>query len=119
MGEIGHKDLDGRISLAGGAKAVELDDLLAGLKAAMPFDGVLLALHGAMVTDDDDDPDGATTECPNCQTPVIRRDWYQILDYRMTARGTCPECDTAIPGRFRTDGAGTWGRKRLRVWMNQ
>ncbi len=65
------------------------------------------------------DPDGATTECPNCQTPVIRRDWYQILDYRLTARGTCPECDTAIPGRFRTDGAGTWGRKRLRVWMNQ
>lgn len=37
-----------------------LDDLLAGLRAAMPFDGVLLALHGAMVTDDDDDPDGAT-----------------------------------------------------------
>jgi len=35
-------------------------DLLAGLAAAGPFDGVLLALHGAMVTEDEDDPDGAT-----------------------------------------------------------
>jgi microcystin degradation protein MlrC len=37
-----------------------LDDLLAGLEAARPFDGVLLALHGAMVTEDDDSPDGTT-----------------------------------------------------------
>ena len=65
------------------------------------------------------DPEGATTHCPGCQAAVIRRDWYQILEYRVTARGTCPDCDTAIPGRFRSDGAGTWGRKRLRVWMNQ
>ena len=36
-----------------------LDELLAGLLNHGPFDGVLLALHGAMVTDADDDPDGA------------------------------------------------------------
>jgi len=36
-----------------------LDELLSGLQRLGPFDGVLLALHGAMVSDEDDDPDGA------------------------------------------------------------
>ena len=36
-----------------------LDELLAGLHEHGPYDGVLLALHGAMVSDRDDDPDGA------------------------------------------------------------
>ncbi|MBW3633970.1 MAG: M81 family metallopeptidase [Chloroflexi bacterium] len=36
-----------------------LDDLLAGVREHGPYDGVLLALHGAMVSDEDDDPDGA------------------------------------------------------------
>lgn len=52
-------------AMSGGRVTVEthrqlLDDLLDGLRADGPFDGVLLALHGAMVTDGDDDPDGAT-----------------------------------------------------------
>jgi microcystin degradation protein MlrC len=37
-----------------------LQELIDGLRKHGPFDGVLLALHGAMVTDDDDDPDGRT-----------------------------------------------------------
>jgi len=37
-----------------------LSQLLAGLADKGPFDGVLLALHGAMVTEVDDDPDGRT-----------------------------------------------------------
>src|SRR5215217_7967790 len=36
-----------------------LDELIAGPREQGPFDGVLLALHGAMVSDGDDDPDGA------------------------------------------------------------
>src|SRR5215203_946292 len=36
-----------------------LDELIAGLREHGPFDSVLLALHGAMVSDGDDDPDGA------------------------------------------------------------
>src|SRR5918995_689938 len=36
-----------------------LDELLTGLREFGPFDGVLLALHGAMVSDEDDDPDAA------------------------------------------------------------
>src|SRR5262245_37548646 len=37
-----------------------LDELRARLNAAGPVDGVLLALHGAMLADGDDDPDGTT-----------------------------------------------------------
>ena len=28
---------------------------------------------------------GGTTLCPGCGTPVIERDWYRILSYRLTA----------------------------------
>ncbi|MFZ0529369.1 MAG: AmmeMemoRadiSam system radical SAM enzyme [Propionicimonas sp.] len=46
------------------------------------------------------DPDGETTSCPGCGTALIRRDWYRILAYRLTADGRCPECGTGIAGRF-------------------
>lgn len=36
-----------------------LDTILAGIERAGPLDGVLLALHGANVAEDDPDPDGA------------------------------------------------------------
>jgi len=62
---------------------------------------------------------GAATTCPKCQTALVRRDWYQILDYRITPAGTCPDCDTAVPGRFRPEGAGSWGRKRLPVRLGR
>jgi microcystin degradation protein MlrC len=39
-----------------------LGRLLAGIEAAKPFDGVLLALHGAMVTEQHDDGDGVIIE---------------------------------------------------------
>lgn len=37
-----------------------LESLITGLRHAGQLDGVLLALHGAMVAEDDDDPDGTT-----------------------------------------------------------
>ncbi len=60
------------------------------------------------------DEDGATTSCPKCQMAVIKRDWYEILDYRVTPQGTCPGCGTAIAGRFGA-AVGDWGRKRRRL----
>lgn len=36
------------------------EELLAQIRQNLPCDGMLLALHGAMVADDDDDPDGET-----------------------------------------------------------
>jgi pyruvate formate lyase activating enzyme len=40
------------------------------------------------------------THCPNCRELLIERYGYYILDYCLTSRGTCPKCDTVIPGRW-------------------
>ena len=40
------------------------------------------------------------TRCPNCRELLIERLGYHILDYRLTAKGSCPKCDAAIPGRW-------------------
>jgi pyruvate formate lyase activating enzyme len=46
------------------------------------------------------DLDGGTTACPACQMPLIARDWHRITSYRLTPQGCCPDCGTAIAGRF-------------------
>ncbi len=38
------------------------------------------------------------TLCPSCSTPLIRRYGYRIVEYRITEQGTCPSCNTKIPG---------------------
>ena len=60
------------------------------------------------------DVDGATTSCPKCQMALIKRDWFEILEYRVTAQGACPGCGAAIAGRFGAS-VGDWGRKRRRL----
>jgi pyruvate formate lyase activating enzyme len=40
------------------------------------------------------------THCHNCGKSVIRRYGYFIEEYRLTSDGHCPECGTAIPGRW-------------------
>jgi pyruvate formate lyase activating enzyme len=40
------------------------------------------------------------THCPQCHELLIERFGYHILDYRLTSKGTCPKCSTAIPGRW-------------------
>jgi pyruvate formate lyase activating enzyme len=62
--------------------------------------------------------DGDTTYCPNCQTALIERDWYQINQYRITENGNCPDCGTAIAGRF-DKTAGNFGRNRIPVAINR
>ncbi len=57
---------------------------------------------------------GDTTYCPGCQAPLIVRDWYQIHDYRLTPDGRCPDCGTAVAGRF-GERAGNFGRKRIPI----
>ena len=48
------------------------------------------------------DSEGGTTFCPACGEGLIVRDWYRILDYRVSADGCCTHCGTAIAGRFGT-----------------
>jgi pyruvate formate lyase activating enzyme len=62
------------------------------------------------------DIEGDTTFCTGCRSKLIVRDWYELLDYRVTPEGKCPDCGHALAGRF-GDTAGNWGRKRLPVMM--
>jgi len=40
------------------------------------------------------------TYCQNCHELLIERYGYLILDYQLTADGSCPHCETKIPGRW-------------------
>jgi pyruvate formate lyase activating enzyme len=53
------------------------------------------------------------TSCPNCRRILIKRTSYVILEYHLTSQGTCPTCNTPIPGiwsehpeKVHTQGAG-------------
>lgn len=48
-----------------------------------------------------------------CQ-PLIERDWHRIVNYRLTPTGACPQCGTAIAGRFAAQ-AGNFGRRRIPI----
>ena len=61
--------------------------------------------------------EGDTTYCPNCHTALIERDWYKIVHYRLTPNGHCPDCGSAVAGRFGAE-AGNFGRKRIPISIN-
>jgi pyruvate formate lyase activating enzyme len=46
------------------------------------------------------DREGGTTRCTGCGKPVIKRDWYEILDYALDDAGACRACGTPLAGRF-------------------
>ena len=56
------------------------------------------------------------TYCPNCQNLLIYRRGYVIRDYKLTAKGACPQCGTKIAGRWTDDPSsvhlGGWGLPR-------
>jgi pyruvate formate lyase activating enzyme len=60
--------------------------------------------------------EGDTTFCPSCKAPLIVRDWYQVINYRLTASGRCPDCGTAAAGRFDAT-CGYFGRHRIPVML--
>lgn len=76
------------------------DELVAGLADQGPLDGVLLALHGAMVSADDDDPDGAIIAAVRSQigpeTPLV-----VTMDLHANVTRRCVAQADAIIG-FRT-----------------
>ncbi len=47
------------------------------------------------------------TRCPQCSKTLIERFAYIILDYQITSKGACPDCDTPI--------AGLWPQSRKDV----
>ena len=38
------------------------------------------------------------TYCPGCRAVLVDRVGYRIRDYRVTPKGSCPECGANIPG---------------------
>lgn len=44
--------------------------------------------------------DWENTRCPGCDELLIERTGYRVKANRLTAAGTCPNCATAIPGRW-------------------
>ena len=61
------------------------------------------------------DREGDTTYCADCGTSLIRRDWYEILEWNLK-EGACPACGARCAGVFES-GPGTWGARRLSVRM--
>ena len=59
------------------------------------------------------DPVGDCTYCPECQTALIQRQWYEIKSYNIK-KGACYHCHKPIKGYFK-DKAGTWGAKRQAI----
>ncbi len=60
------------------------------------------------------DKAGGTTNCAHCQAPLIVRDWFCILKYRLTPEGQCPDCGTPLAGRF-AQKADDFGPRRVPV----
>lgn len=60
------------------------------------------------------DSEGSRTDCPACGTPLIEREGYAILAYRLTPEACCPVCGTRICGHF-GNGAGTFGNRRIPI----
>ena len=46
------------------------------------------------------DKEGDTTFCPGCSEPVIERDWYEMIAYRLDPVGACRHCGTRLAGRY-------------------
>ncbi len=60
------------------------------------------------------DCDGGTTYCPGCGAALIVRDWYRILQYRVSDKGACTVCGAAVAGRFETF-TRQFGRRRIPI----
>jgi pyruvate formate lyase activating enzyme len=63
------------------------------------------------------------TKCPECRERVITRLGYLVQDYRLSAGGRCPSCESVVPGRWDARFQGQvaaspflpHGRRRLQV----
>ena len=60
---------------------------------------------------------GDTTYCASCATPLIERNWYELVAWNLDD-GACPECGEPCVGVFEPR-AGTWGARRLAVKIGE
>jgi len=62
--------------------------------------------------------EGDTTFCADCHSPLIVRDWYQINQYRLDKDGCCPDCGSALAGKF-DEKAADFGPRRIPIAINK
>jgi pyruvate formate lyase activating enzyme len=62
------------------------------------------------------DAAGGSTYCPGCGSRVIQRDWYELGEWGLDAKGCCAKCHTRIAGVFDV-APGNWGARRVPVRM--
>ncbi len=63
------------------------------------------------------DTKGGTTNCHECGSVLVERDWYVLGAWNLTDEGNCANCGARCAGVF--DGpAGTWGSKRVPVRLS-
>ena len=55
-----------------------------------------------------------STYCHQCGELLIGRDWYELSDWNLDAKGNCRFCGTACAGLFNPQ-PGDWGAKRQAV----
>lgn len=60
------------------------------------------------------DTSGGSTYCHNCQELLIKRDWYQLLEWHLDVNANCLQCGTRLAGQFDTL-PGNWGPKRVPI----
>jgi pyruvate formate lyase activating enzyme len=63
------------------------------------------------------DTAGGTTQCPGCGEHVIVRDWYRLVEWKLSDEGRCGRCGSLIPGVFEA-APGDWGPRRRPVRLN-
>lgn len=60
------------------------------------------------------DKTAESTYCHHCGELLIGRDWYELSDWNLDAKGNCRFCGTACAGLFNPE-PGDWGAKRHAV----
>ena len=63
------------------------------------------------------DKRGGTTICPGCGERLIVRDWYEIVEHRVSSEGHCIMCDAPIPGHFE-DFQECFGARRIPIQIH-
>ena len=59
---------------------------------------------------------GDSTYCHHCGTKLIGRDWYQLSEWNLDAKGHCKKCGTTCAGIFEAQ-PGQWGPRRQPVHL--
>jgi len=57
------------------------------------------------------DKESGSTDCNNCGTRLIGRDWYMLSDWNLDESGACGKCGTPCAGVFEAR-PGRWGARR-------